>query len=1518
MRKIRKALGVLLAVAMMLSLAVTGFAYSDYDADTAESNDSYLAVDILTQLGYVEGYEDGTFRADGDYTREQAAKIITYVIAGTASGDNIGATTVTTSFTDANDRWSTPYIAYAEATGIIAGYGNGLYGPEDTLTEAQWIKMLLVAVCGEDPDQFLGDGWETVAIDIATETFMIDTIYDEDAFDREMVAELTVDALIHAELLTYEIVVDEDTGLPSQVVYSFTDGRTETASYDIETVALSDIASDADVAVYYNGEYVGDEIADAVTDENGLVTYAYVIDDIFGEDTYYLVYQASTQYKLTDDGVELYNIYESLGASTGVIGTVTAISGTYPDYSYVVVDGVEYTLSENYATVGTSAVLSVNDDYVFYLDLDGNIIYVAEYEAPVETVDPIETGYVYVYSAAVYSSAEGVKGESAYDYTYEYDFQISLEVLIVPEETGTASIEIVDLALVQVGDSWYAYDAYGNASIKVAGYDDLIETIINDYNAAIDSANGDDAVNVCGVEFAVTGSSVTIDVNSFYTYYEVDGDIALIDAVDGTLVGITGSTALTTVNGYDAKSSAEYTIITFNYYDDEFVDITVYVGGITEDILDTYGYGFTELTPNGYVENTVLITVNKEYSEPYEPTVEYFYGIYLGTEAETIDGMTLVFGLSDGTITEGSDAILLDDSVSINGFKEGTVYYVQVTDGVITGAAEQYIAVSGVVYALGDEYVSLYDEAQDSSRPYSSYAYGDYAGTSYLANPDFDQITELSETIIPASKGDYINVYTETDEDGNVSVVFITVGHTIGDTYETSADCDGYAADDEGNYIEKTYDGADVTFYYYNDYADINGNTHECYDIVATESPVDYYVLDGEIENGEFVGTILEVLENGHSHYLTDDEIAEAVEVTGYDYDIELEPDGDLASVDIYAYVTVNGLEYTVDAEQSSGYLIVKSGKITGITTSTGSTAALADDYYNETEGVVTTENGQVVVYVTERINGNNLVVYSVSYNPGDGMVTVLMNIPYYEFYTALDVNFGDADVDVITAATSTKGITYSLAAGSYHEYTDDGSAYITGSVYYVSVPISALEGLTEITDDSYAAIETTNRGTTSTTELYGADVLFDSPSYSYYLVGEDVDYYFIMDEELNIIAYVGEETDSGEIAYEFYTGADAYSNYQYALYVDSDALDEILDGETVSGVVLVTEEGDTYGLTHVEGIWLDYELAWAVTETTVHSNAVNYEIYAAIQGETITSVIYYTTDGVYVLTLDEPVYVPCYADTVTAEQASDSYAITVSGIPTDAEDVTITLTYTESRTEYEVDITVTANEDGTYTITPAEDLTIGTTYTVNVSSSNYALNTADVTIVEPITVVSTTVTTAYVENDDGTWSPKTTTVVTYSDGTTDTTVEDADALEEDGTYYYYNSEGTLVSYTVEDGVRSADTEVDIDAIYDESGYTGNVYVQTSYTGYVKRLSYFGSATIWLYDTEENYDAGGSTGRTLLMNLYALKSSNTNLGAVDGDYVLVLAYSNSTGTVNYYYYVIPLNGASVDSFTTTA
>ena len=81
MKNLKKVL--VLALAMALSLMTVAFAadasdYKDYDKVTHKE-----AVDVMTAVGVFNGTGDGTnFSPDGTLTREQAAKIITYMIMG--------------------------------------------------------------------------------------------------------------------------------------------------------------------------------------------------------------------------------------------------------------------------------------------------------------------------------------------------------------------------------------------------------------------------------------------------------------------------------------------------------------------------------------------------------------------------------------------------------------------------------------------------------------------------------------------------------------------------------------------------------------------------------------------------------------------------------------------------------------------------------------------------------------------------------------------------------------------------------------------------------------------------------------------------------------------------------------------------------------------------------------------------------------------------------------------------------------------------------------------------------------------------------------------------------------------------------------------------------------------------------------------------------------------------------------------------------------------------------------------
>lgn len=246
----------------------------------------------------------------------------------------------------------------------------------------------------------------------------------------------------------------------------------------------------------------------------------------------------------------------------------------------------------------------------------------------------------------------------------------------------------------------------------------------------------------------------------------------------------------------------------------------------------------------------------------------------------------------------------------------------------------------------------------------------------------------------------------------------------------------------------------------------------------------------------------------------------------------------------------------------------------------------------------------------------------------------VLMNLPYAEAYEN-DLN-NSVEVDVFTSATKTKTQTYNLAGGSWHASEDE----ISGVIFpvYVSLDdLDVLDSFTEITDSSSVDITVTNRGQTTTTTLTGAKVLFASEAYSYYVLDSEPDFYkeLIMDgEEIHFgeTCVCSEATVISDAQYEFTTNT-SYGDYQLNLYTaDGEAFDA--DGaEEIYEVIVSTEEGNDYGMRHMENVWRTYEIAWCTGFTSaVHNCPTSSAHYESMMGQTINKVTYYTSNGVFVI----------------------------------------------------------------------------------------------------------------------------------------------------------------------------------------------------------------------------------------------------------------------------------------------
>ena len=158
----KKFLSLVLALVMTMSLVTVSAGAKDFgdngDIDYKE------AVDVISALGIVDGYSDGSFRPDGSLTRGAAAKIICNLILGPTTASALSASTAPFKDVPTTNVFA-GYITYCAQQGIISGYGDGTFRPTGSLTGNAFMKMLLGAL-GYDSsiEGYTGSNWQVSVI----------------------------------------------------------------------------------------------------------------------------------------------------------------------------------------------------------------------------------------------------------------------------------------------------------------------------------------------------------------------------------------------------------------------------------------------------------------------------------------------------------------------------------------------------------------------------------------------------------------------------------------------------------------------------------------------------------------------------------------------------------------------------------------------------------------------------------------------------------------------------------------------------------------------------------------------------------------------------------------------------------------------------------------------------------------------------------------------------------------------------------------------------------------------------------------------------------------------------------------------------------------------------------------------------------------------------------------------------------------------------------------------------------
>lgn len=120
--------------------------YSDVEAGQWFNN----AISTLSHAGVIDGYPDGTFRPNSSISRAEFAALAVRFFEVSYDGEDL--------FSDISGHWAQTYINQAGHAGLVSGYPDGTFQPQQSITRAEAVT-LVNRTLGRSPhkDHFLDD-----------------------------------------------------------------------------------------------------------------------------------------------------------------------------------------------------------------------------------------------------------------------------------------------------------------------------------------------------------------------------------------------------------------------------------------------------------------------------------------------------------------------------------------------------------------------------------------------------------------------------------------------------------------------------------------------------------------------------------------------------------------------------------------------------------------------------------------------------------------------------------------------------------------------------------------------------------------------------------------------------------------------------------------------------------------------------------------------------------------------------------------------------------------------------------------------------------------------------------------------------------------------------------------------------------------------------------------------------------------------------------------------------------------
>ena len=159
--------------------------------------------------------------------------------------------------------------------------------------------------------------------------------------------------------------------------------------------------------------------------------------------------------------------------------------------------------------------------------------------------------------------------------------------------------------------------------------------------------------------------------------------------------------------------------------------------------------------------------------------------------------------------------------------------------------------------------------------------------------------------------------------------------------------------------------------------------------------------------------------------------------------------------------------------------------------------------------------------------------------------------------------------------------------------------------------------------------------------------------------------------------------------------------------------------GENILGAIVTATKDDqtmNVGMKHLQNIWVQpYEIAFTLDDG---------DQYAALEGATVTQITYIVPEGTYVYNFTEDNFIkPQYKDAALSASFNDEKTqVTITGLPDELEDVTVNIFQNKGHGQKTMIATdKTPSDGGVITLNDGAQVDETVTYTVQITSSNYA-----------------------------------------------------------------------------------------------------------------------------------------------------------------------------------------------------